>query len=142
MTIQIVMTLPPTSSSVSMARHTLAKALRLADVEPECIDESQVALAEACTNVCDHVAEGQNFEVVINVKDLELTMHILESGPGIPWSDGVPELPDVAAERGRGLALMTAFSDEARFESDDGGGSVRLRKNLRQNQATLVDETG
>jgi anti-sigma regulatory factor (Ser/Thr protein kinase) len=142
MTIQIVMTLPPTFSSVSLARHTLAHALRLAAVEPECIDESQVALAEACTNVFDHVAAGRNFEVVINISDLELTMHILDSGPGIPQGHGLAELPDVAAERGRGLALMTAFADEARFESDDGGGSVRLRKDLRQVAETTLDQPG
>lgn len=139
MTIQIVMKLPAASASVSLARHTLARALRLAAVGPDCIEEAQVALAEACNNVFDHVAAGQDFEVLINVSDLELSMHILDSGPGTLRGHGLAQWPDVAAERGRGLALMTAFSDEARFESEDGGGSVRLRKDLRHARPAGTD---
>jgi hypothetical protein len=58
MSIQIVMMLPPEAASVSLARHTLAGALRVADVTAECSDEAQVALSEACTNVFEHAAAG------------------------------------------------------------------------------------
>jgi serine/threonine-protein kinase RsbW len=143
MSIQIVMMLPSEAASASMARHTLANALRLADVAPDCVHEAQVALAEACINVFDHVAAGHDFEVVININDLELSMHILDSGPeDDPHGHRLEDWPDIAAERGRGLALMTAFTDEARFESEDGGGSVRLRKSLRRNCQALVEPAG
>jgi serine/threonine-protein kinase RsbW len=142
MSIQIVMMLPPVAASVSLARHTLAGALKVAGASPDCIYEAQVALSEACTNVFDHVDEAQNFEVLINIADFELTMHILDSGPGFPRGHRLADWPDIAAERGRGLALMTAFTDEARFESDDGGGSVRLRKSLRSNAQALVEPAG
>ena len=59
MSIQIVMMLPPEAASVSMARHTLAEALRIAAVAPDCVHEAQVALSEACTNVFHHVAAGR-----------------------------------------------------------------------------------
>ena len=133
MSIQIVMMLPPEAASVSLARHTLAGALKVADVTPECIHESEVAISEACTNVFDHAADGQNFEVLINVGEVELTMHILDSGPGFPSGHRLADWPDIAAESGRGLILMNAFTDDASFESTDGGGSVRLRKRLRRN---------
>ena len=139
MSTQIVMKLPPEPASVSLVRHTLARALTIASIEPDCAHEAQVALSEACTNVFDHVAAGQNFEVLINISDRELTMHILDSGPGLPSGQGLADWPDIAAERGRGLALMTAFTDEARFESQDGGGSVRLRKSLSRSAETLLD---
>jgi serine/threonine-protein kinase RsbW len=84
MSIQIVLMLPPEAASVSMARRTLAEAMRLSAVTPDCIHEAQVALSEACTNVVHHIAEGQNFEVLINIGDLELTIHILDSGPAFP----------------------------------------------------------
>jgi serine/threonine-protein kinase RsbW len=142
MSTQIVMMLPCGAASTAFARHTLAKALRIADVAPDCVHEAQVALSEACLNVLDHVAVGQNFEVVININDLELSMHILDSGPEGPCGHRLADWPGIAAERGRGLALMTAFTDEARFESEDGGGSVRLRKNLRRNAQELVEPTG
>ena len=133
MSIQIVMVLPPEAASVSLARHSLAEALRIAAVTPDCIHEAQVALSEACTNVFHHVALGQNFEVLINIGDLELTMHILDSGPGFPRGHRLADWPDASVENGRGMALMTAFTDHATFESANGGGSVRLKKRLRWN---------
>jgi serine/threonine-protein kinase RsbW len=142
MSIQIVMMLPPEAASVSMARHALAEALRIAAVTPDCVHEAQVALSEACTNVFHHVAAGQNFEVLINVGDLELTMHILDSGPGFPRGQRLADWPDVTAENGRGIALMTAFTDNATFESANGGGSVRLKKRLRWNAEAALPQSG
>ncbi len=141
MSIQIVMMLPPEPASVSLARHTLAEALRIADITPDCVHEAQVALSEACTNVFHHVAAGQNFEVLINIGDLELTMHILDSGPGFPRGHHLADWPDATAENGRGLALMTAFTDHASFESENGGGSVRLKKRLRWNAEAALAQS-
>jgi len=130
MCIQIVMMLPPEAASVSVARHTLAAALRAARVVPDCIDEAQVALSEACTNVFRHAGYDHPFEVRINVGDVDLTMHILDSGPGFARAHQSADWPDHVAENGRGLALMTAFTDDASFASHGGGGSVRLKKRL------------
>jgi serine/threonine-protein kinase RsbW len=131
MSIQIVMMLPPEAASVSMARHTLAAALRTAQVAPDCIDEAQVALSEACTNVFRHAGSDHPFEVRINVGAVDLTMHILDSGPGFVRAHQLADWPEETAENGRGLALMTAFTNDASFESHDGGASVRLKKRLR-----------
>ena len=133
MSIQIVMMLPPVAASVSLARHTLAGALRVADVTDECIYEAEVAVSDACTNVFGHAAEDQNFEVLINVGDVELTMHILDCGPEFPHGNRLSDWPAHAAVGGRGLILMNAFSDEASFESEAGRDSVRLKKTLRRN---------
>jgi len=138
MSIQIVMMLPPQAASVSLARHTLVEALKIAAVAPDCVQEAQIALSEACTNVFHHVEAGRNFEVLLSIGDVELTMHILDSGPGFPRSGRLADWPDVNAESGRGLALMKAFTDHASFESDDGGGSVRLKKRLRWSSGEAV----
>ena len=142
MSIQIVMMLPPQAASVSLARHALADAMRVASVEADCILEAEVAISEACTNVFHHVALGQNFEVLINIGDFELTMHILDSGPGFPRGHRLADWPDLEAENGRGMALMTAFTDHASFETDHGGGSVRLKKRLRWNAEEALPVTG
>jgi serine/threonine-protein kinase RsbW len=143
MSSQIVLMLPPEAASVSVARHTLAEALTIADVTPDCIYEAQVALSEACTNVFHHVTAGENFEVLINIGDLELTLHILDSGPGFPIN-GHPQViwPDVDAENGRGMALMTALTDEANFDFQNGGGSVRLKKRLLRNAEEALPTAG
>ena len=83
-----------------MARHTLAAALRTARVAPDCIDEAQVALSEACTNVFRHAGYDHPFEVRINVGDVELTMHILDSGPGFARAQQLADWPDHVAENG------------------------------------------
>lgn len=142
MSIQIVMMLPSEARSVSLARHTLAEGLTLAAVAPDCSLEAQVAMSEACTNVFHHVGAGQNFEVLINIGELELTMHILDSGPGFPRGHRLADWPEVEAENGRGMALMTAFTDHASFETDHGGGSVRLKKRLRWNAEAVLPVTG
>jgi serine/threonine-protein kinase RsbW len=134
MSSQIVMMLPPVAASVSFARHTLAEALTIADVTPDCSYEAQVALSEACTNAFHHVAAGENFEVLMNIGDVELTLHILDSGSGLPINGHrSPSWPEVDAENGRGMALMAALTDDANFDFRNGGGSVRLKKRLLRN---------
>jgi serine/threonine-protein kinase RsbW len=117
-----------------MARHTLAEALSFADVTTDCGYEAQVALSEACTNVFHHAATHENFEVLIGIGDLDLTLHILDSGPGLPTKGHHrAHWPDDTAENGRGIALMNAFTDSATFDSRSGGGTVRLTKRLLRN---------
>jgi len=140
--IQIVMMLPPKAASVSLARHTMAEALRIPGVAPDCSHEAQVAVSEACSNFLRHVGADQNFEVLINIGELELTMHILDSGQGFPRGHRLADWPEVEAENGRGMALMTAFTDQASFETDHGGGSVRLKKRLRWNAEVALPVTG
>jgi serine/threonine-protein kinase RsbW len=133
--IQIVMMLPPRAASVSLARHTLAEALGVPGVAPECIHEAQVALSEACNNILRHVEAGASFEVLINVGDAELTVHILETNAGISHARQLANWPDVHAEGDGSMTLMTEFADQASFESEGGRGSVRLKKRLRWNDS-------
>ena len=140
MSIQIVMMLPPKAASVSLARHTMAEALRIPGVAPDCSHEAQVALSEACSTFLRHVGADQNFEVLINIGDIELTVHILDAeAPG----RRLPEKwPDIDVDREHGLALMTAFADHASFESEAGGGAVRLKKRLRRSSDTALPPSG
>jgi anti-sigma regulatory factor (Ser/Thr protein kinase) len=132
MSIQIVLMLPPVAASASLARHTLAEALRIARVAPDCIHEAEVALSEACTAVCHHAVAGRSLEVLVNIADPDLTMYVLDSGPGA-GTHYLAEWPGVTSEGGGGLTLMTAFTDQVSFESEDEGESVRLTKRLRWN---------
>jgi serine/threonine-protein kinase RsbW len=131
--IQVVMTLPREARNVPVVRRTVATALESAGVTDECVEEVQVALSEACTNVFQHAGEGAAYEVVINIGDEQLTMDVLDSGSGFGNLDGAASaLPDLDAEGGRGIALMRALSDRAVFDTVTGrGGSVHLMKYLR-----------
>ena len=141
MSIQIVMMLPPKAASVSLARHALAEALSIPGVAPDCIHEAQVALSEACNNFLRRVRADRTFEVLINIGDVELTVHILDSDTG-PGQRHLADWPDVAIEDDHGLALMTAFADHASFESQSEGGSVRLKKRLRWDSESALPPSG
>jgi serine/threonine-protein kinase RsbW len=140
--IQIVMMLPPRAASVSLARHALGEALSIPGVAPDCIHEAQLALSEACSNVLRHLATGQNFEVLINIGEVELTMHVLDGEAQSAQDRKLANWPDTDVEHDGGLTLMTAFADHASFESDDGGGAVRLKKRLVWSHDTAVPSTG
>jgi len=133
MRMQLVLALPREMASVPVARRTVTAALKAAQVAPECLNEVEVALSEACTNVVRHAGHHHSYEVGISLGDDSLIMDIVDFGEGFGepapwWSD----MPDITAESGRGMALMRAFTDQADFDSVTGDGvSVHLVKNLR-----------
>jgi serine/threonine-protein kinase RsbW len=130
--IQVVLTLPREAVSVPLARHTVSAALQSAGIAEDCLAEVEVALSEACTNVFHHAGAGESYEVAINIGDEQLTMEVVDSGGGFGWRATESTMPHEMAEGGRGLALMSAFSDHALFDTMSGdGGSVHLMKRLR-----------
>jgi serine/threonine-protein kinase RsbW len=138
MRIQVVLTLPREAVSVPLARRTVSAALHSAGIDPDCLAEVEVALSEACTNVYNHANHGEIYEVVINISDDQLTMDVVDSGSGFGTHHVQGGMPEPTAEGGRGVALMTEFTDHAVFDSVTGeGGSVHLMKRLR-----WIDEQG
>src|SRR5262245_51306221 len=106
-----------------MARHTVAAALHSAGVAGDCIDEVQVALSEACTNVIRHAGDGPSYDVLINVQDGQLSMEVLDLGRGFGHRPAGPgPTGGELAEDGRGLTLMRALTDQASFDTVTGGG--------------------
>jgi serine/threonine-protein kinase RsbW len=140
--IQIVMMLPPRAASVSLARHAMGEALSIRGVAQDCIHEAQVALSEACNNVLRRVAKDQSFEVLINVGEQELTVHILNSDAGFQGDRQLANWSDIHIEEEPGLTLMTAFADHASFESGSASGSVRLKKRLRWDSDAALPPSG
>jgi serine/threonine-protein kinase RsbW len=140
--IQVVLTLPREAVSVPLARHTVSAALQSAGIAEDCLAEVEVALSEACTNVFHHAGAGESYEVAINIGDEQLTMEVVDSGGGFGWRAPESTMPHEMAEGGRGLALMSAFSDHALFDTMSGdGGSVHLMKRLRWTDGAPLQAT-
>ena len=132
MRIRMVMELPADAASVPLVRRTVAEAMRSAGVARDCVEEAEVALSEACTNVYHHAGTLDHYEVAVELDADRLTMDILDTGDGVAEHHRNPTMPDGSAENGRGLALMAAFSDQVVFDSVlRTGGSVHLMKRLR-----------
>ncbi|MFL6004463.1 MAG: ATP-binding protein [Nocardioides sp.] len=131
MSIQIVMIVPPEAASVSLARHTLTETMRTARVAPDCIQEAEVALSEACTKVWHDLKDSTGLEVLINLGERELTMHVLGSGNRDFGHVQGTFVAEVSAQNSRGMLLMEEFADRTSIQADGGGGSIRLAKQLR-----------
>jgi anti-sigma regulatory factor (Ser/Thr protein kinase) len=142
MSIQIVMIVPLEAASVSLARHTLTETMRTARVAPDCIQEAEVALSEACTKVWHDLTDGTGLEVLINVGDRELTMHVLGSGNGYRGHDQGTFIAEVSAQNSRGMLLMEEFADRTSIHANGGGGSIRLTKQLRWMEQPLSSVEG
>jgi serine/threonine-protein kinase RsbW len=137
MQIDVMLTLPRDTASVPLARHVVTAAMEAAGVTPDCVAEAEVAISEACTNVVVHASNGNRYDLRINISDEQVNVDVIDSGIGF----GSRAVPDEPVAGGRGLALMTAFTDKATFDSiTGGGGSVHLVKRLRWSDAAPLHE--
>jgi serine/threonine-protein kinase RsbW len=140
--INVVLTLPREAVSVPLARHTVSAALQSAGIDKDCLAEVEVALSEACTNVFHHAGAGESYEVAISIGEEALTMEVVDSGGGFGWRTTDSTMPHEMSEGGRGLALMSAFTDHALFDTVSGdGGSVHLTKRLRWIEGAPLQQT-
>jgi serine/threonine-protein kinase RsbW len=100
------------------------------------IDDFSTALVEACTNAIEHgnkYAKDKKVRIVVQLNDSKIVGRIQDQGDGFDFgkflTDSFP--PDPLSERGRGIMIMKAFTDEIRYWFDPGSGlCVELTKAL------------
>lgn len=100
----------------------------------DAINDVSTALIEACSNAIEH---GNKFDVAKRVKvSLTFNSHglvarVTDQGPGFDFEARLNQAgpADPMSERGRGLMIMQAFTDDLSFSFDpDTGLCVELRK--------------
>lgn len=116
--------LPRDASSVPVVRGVLTESMETLGVEQECVEDIRVAISEACTNVLDHVEEGDDFEVVASIDDAVCALEVIDRGTGFDGSKVGHLVAEDDSETGRGLRLMRALVDSIRFEQRAKGGAV------------------
>ncbi|MBD5653888.1 MAG: ATP-binding protein [Candidatus Eremiobacteraeota bacterium] len=87
---------------------------------------AEVVYGELIGNVVRH-APGA-IEIVLDVSGRRPSLHVSDRGPGFAYAGG--RLSATHEEGGRGMFLVTAFSDNLSVETSDAGGScvsVELR---------------
>jgi serine/threonine-protein kinase RsbW len=136
MDISLALTLPRDEQTVPVARHIVRNAMVQVGVETTCVDDVELALSEACTNVLLHSGPGDQYVVRLDMDDGIGRIRVVDVGHGfdsarLQATDPLPE-----AERGRGLGLMQALVDRVDFTSRaEAGTIVTLEKVL-----TYADE--
>ena len=130
MTIVFTLCLPRDRSSVPVVRHLFKSSMDRLGVESECIDDMELAVTEACTNVLQHAADTKDeYEVSVEVNEKLCEIRVTDTGKGFDHT-ALAEA-EVTAESGRGIQLMKALVDKVQFVSKPQDGTiVRLVKEL------------
>jgi len=106
-------------------------ALERMGVTEECIEDIRLALSEACTNVIEHADTDNDYEVRLEVEDDTCSIRVIDTGTVLDPRTLARAMPHPSSLRGRGVALMTALTDDIAFENHPEQGTVvRLVKNL------------
>jgi serine/threonine-protein kinase RsbW len=134
--------LPRDGSSVPFVRHLCRSTLERLGVEQNCVDDIEVAVSEACTNVFKHAhGTDQEYEVRVSIDDDVCKIEVFDTGPGFDYDDslGFP----TGAEAGRGISLMRALVDDLEFVTrSEGGTKVTLSKTLSLHAASMLYRLG
>ena len=139
MEISLALTLPRDEQTVPVARHIVRNAMEQVGVEQTCVDDIELALSEACTNVLVHSGPGDQYVVRLDLEDRLGLIRVIDVGRGfdstrLQAGDVLPE-----DERGRGLGLMQALVDRVDFTSrPEAGTIVTLEKAMTYRDGALL----
>ncbi len=124
MRMSVRLNLPREADSVPAVRRLLRCALAILHVNRQDGADLEIALTEACANVVNHATGADKFEVRLNVADDHCALDVLDNGAGFDIETARGTVPDPAGERGRGLFLIKALSDNVRMHSTPRSGSL------------------
>jgi serine/threonine-protein kinase RsbW len=122
--LDVALCLPQEAESVTVIRAVITAALRTLGVTDECVEDIRLALTEACTNVIEHAAPDDEYEVQLQVDDSTCQIRVKNTGTGVDFGqlDGV--MADTESEAGRGVAIMHAVMDRVDFTVESETGTI------------------
>jgi serine/threonine-protein kinase RsbW len=132
MEIAFRLAMPRDASSVPAVRRLLGSTMSALGVEGDCINDVQVAVAEACTNVLKHALDSNDaYQVELELDHESVRISVTDSGHGFDHGSFRSDA-ELARESGRGILIMQALVDAVEFESEPRAGTiVHLTKGLR-----------
>ena len=131
MEIKFTLQLPRDALSVPVVRRVLNSSMRTLGVAESCLNDIGIALTEACTNVLDHAAAGDEYEVVAGLDDTVCVIEVIDTGRGFDADHFGHHDAEHSAEEGRGIQLMRSLVDRVQFRSrPEKGMIVHLEKEL------------
>lgn len=136
MHLDVTVCLPREAESVALIRGVIGDTLTKLGVTADCVADIRLALSEACTNVIDHAAAEDEYEVRLKVDGARCEISITNAGHTFDAASLAGEMPGTSSARGRGVAIMHALMDSVAFKSEPEAGTiVHLVK-----QVDLVDD--
>jgi serine/threonine-protein kinase RsbW len=116
--------LPRETGSVPAVRRLLRCALSVLHVDRASGEDLEIAVTEACANVVRHATGADTFEVTLDVGDDRCAIDVEDNGAGFDPEAAAAVAPGVGSERGRGLFLIKALSENVRMHSVPREGSL------------------
>ena len=97
------------------------------------INDISTALIEACSNAIEHgnkFGKDKRVKVVMGFNGASMTARVYDEGDGFDYDELLNRAaPDPMSERGRGLVIMRAFTDDLKFSYNKKQGlCVKLTK--------------
>src|SRR4051812_21904651 len=117
MRMSVRLNLPREVDSVPAVRKLLRCALSILHVDRESGEDLEIALTEACANVVDHAEGTDKFEVHLDVAVDRCSIDVVDYGAGFDTAEMDGRTAVAGGERGRGLFLIRALSDNVRMQS-------------------------
>ena len=124
MRMSVRLNLPREVDSVPAVRRLLRCALSLLHVDRQDGADLEIALTEACANVVKHAEGADKFEVLLDVADDGCAIEVVDQGAGFDAAAASAAAPGPEHDRGRGLFLIRALSDNVRMDSSPRRGSL------------------
>jgi serine/threonine-protein kinase RsbW len=136
---ELSLSLPRDGVSVPISRRITAQALRTLGVDNDCTSDIEVALTEACTNVLDHVGDGDEYDVHLWVDGDLCVIEVIDTGRGFDASALGHDEAAQSAEAGRGIQRMRSLVDRVLFTNrPESGTIVHLEKDVLWRDDALV----
>ncbi len=130
MDISFTVKLPVDVDSVPFVRGLCRQALEHLQIDRPVVEETTLALTEACANVVQHSGEHAEYEVSVAIQDGLCRITVVDDGSGFDPTEAAGR-SGLAVDGGAGLTLMQALVDSLDFRRDpDGRHRVSLEKRL------------
>jgi serine/threonine-protein kinase RsbW len=110
--------------SVTRVRSALSGLGEAIGLEPELLDDLKTAVSEACNNVVLHAYAGGVGPLLVSIAAAAGTLDVSVRDRG----GGIQQLSSSEDRMGVGLAVISALTDRAEFESPAGGGTRVLMR--------------
>ncbi len=130
------LTMSATLDGIDRADERLAAYLEAHNVAVDAFG-LRILLRESMLNAVTH-GSGTNpdktVKLTLEVGAADVTLTVEDSGPGFAWANRGPGFDSLDGDGGRGLALMSIYSDGLSF--NESGNQTILRKKLRDPVST------
>lgn len=140
MNVEFAISLPGDALSVPFVRHMCRTTLENLGAEDASIDDIELAVSEACSNVLRHAAGTEReYELRVRIEDAMCKIHVTDTGAG--FEESTLSGPELSAETGRGIHLMRHLVDHLNFESKPETGTVvELQKTLALKSGSILNK--